>query len=85
MEYLIKHLKLDHVVKKMGVRTYLNEDIPFDENEYDQYNNNEGEITSKENFYKDGNINQNQRVQNEEKLNEEETKFEKNNLNYEQK
>lgn len=79
MEYLIQHLKLDHMVKKMGVRSYLNEDIPFDENEYEQYKNQEGEIKSKETIYKNGNNNLNHSTQNEEKITLEKTKFEKNN------
>lgn len=71
MEYLIQHLKLDQMVKKMGVRSYLNEDIPFDENEYEQYKNQEGVITSKEKIYKynNNNNNLNHSIQNEEKFN----------------
>ena len=79
MEYLIQHLKLDQMVKKMGVRSYLNEDIPFDENEYEQYKNQEGVITSKEKIYKNSNNNLNHSIQNEEKFNLEKTKFEENN------
>jgi hypothetical protein len=70
MEYLIQHLKLDHMVKKMGVKTFLNEEIPFDENEYEQYKDQEGKITSKENFYKDDINIENQGVQNKENFNE---------------
>jgi hypothetical protein len=47
MEYLMQHLKLDNVVKKIGIKTYLNDETPFDEGEYEKYMDEMGTHTNK--------------------------------------